>query len=318
MLWILHLFVVPFLLRSPGFPPVPSRSTAKHSIYTMGRKLETAHISFGLVTIPVGIYSAIDEQNIHFNQLHSACGSRIKQQRFCPVCNREVKYEELIKGYEIAKDVYVRIDPEELDQLQAAESEAMEILEFVPLNAVDPIYFESTYYLGSEKQSEKAYHLLARAMEDMERVALAKYVWRGKESLHVIRSVEGRLLLHRMYYHDEVRPLEELPKGDEKLGSGELKLAAQLIESISSTTFDAQAYRDEYRQRVMELIEEKSQGKTIVLPPKKAVPATDVVDLMQRLKESLAQNAQKKSARSRALPAQTAREPAKKASSGRR
>jgi DNA end-binding protein Ku len=284
----------------------------------MGRKLETAHISFGLVTIPVGIYSAIDEQDIHFNQLHAPCGSRIKQQRYCPVCQREVKYEELTKGYEIAKDEYVRIDPEELDRLQAAESEAMQILEFVPLSAVDPIYFESTYYLGSEKQGEKAYQLLAQAMEEMQRVALAKYVWRGKDSLHVIRSVDGRLLLHRMYYHDEIRPLVELPRTEQKPASAELKLATQLIESISADTFDPAAYRDEYRQRVLELIEEKSKGKTVTLAAKAAVRTTDVVDLMQRLKDSLAQHAQKKSARSRALPAQTARESSKRASSGRR
>ena len=284
----------------------------------MGRKLEAAHISFGLVTIPVGIYSAIDEQDIHFNQLHAPCGSRIKQQRFCPVCQREVKYDELVKGYEIAKHEYVRIDPDELERLQAAESEAMQILEFVPLSAVDPIYFESTYYLGPEKQGEKAYQLLAQAMEDMERVALAKYVWRGKESLHVVRSINGRLLLHRMYYQDEIRPFEEAPKQDQKPPAAELKLAAQLIESISSDTFDAGAYRDDYRQRVLELIEEKAKGKTITLAPKTAVHATEVVDLMQRLKESLAQNAQKKSARSRALPAHTARESAKRASSGRR
>jgi DNA end-binding protein Ku len=284
----------------------------------MGRKLETAHISFGLVTIPVGIYSAIDEQDIHFNQLHAPCGSRIKQQRYCPVCQREVKYEELTKGYEIAKDEYVRIDPEELDRLQAAESEAMQILEFVPLSAVDPIYFESTYYLGSEKQGEKAYQLLAQAMEEMQRVALAKYVWRGKDSLHVIRSVDGRLLLHRMYYHDEIRPLVELPRSEQKPASAELKLATQLIESISADTFDPAAYRDEYRQRVLELIEEKSKGKTVTLAAKAAVRTTDVVDLMQRLKDSLAQHAQKKSARSRALPAQTARESSKRASSGRR
>jgi DNA end-binding protein Ku len=284
----------------------------------MGRRLETAHISFGLVTIPVGIYSAIDEQDIHFNQLHAVCGSRIKQQRFCPVCQREVKYEELTKGYEITKDEYVRIDQEELDRLQAAESEAMQILEFVPLSAVDPIYFESTYYLGVEKQGEKAYQLLAQAMEDMQRVALAKYVWRGKDSLHVIRSVEGRLLLHRMYYHDEIRPFIEVPKSDQKPASAELKLATQLIDSISTDRFDAGAYQDEYRQRVIELIEQKSKGKTVTLAAKAAAPATDVVDLMQRLKESLAQSAQKKTAQSRALPAQTAREPAKKASSGRR
>jgi DNA end-binding protein Ku len=284
----------------------------------MGRKLETAHISFGLVTIPVGIYSAIDEQDIHFNQLHAPCGSRIKQQRFCPVCNRDVNYDELVKGYEISKDQYVRITQDELDQLQAAESDAMQIVEFVPLSAVDPIYFESTYYLVSEKLGEKAYQLLAQAMEEMERVALAKFVWRGKDSLFVIRSVEGRLLLHRMHYHDEIREFEAVPKKDQKPNPAELKLASQLIESISSNTFDAQAYHDDYRQRVMEMIEEKSKGKTIKLQPKAARHATDVVDLMERLKESVAQTAQKKAARSRALPAQVAREPAKKTNAGRR
>jgi DNA end-binding protein Ku len=223
-----------------------------------------------------------------------------------------------VKGYEISKEQYVRINQDELDQLQAAESDAMQILEFVPLSAVDPIYFESTYYLGSEKQSEKAYQLLAQAMEDMQRVALAKYVWRGKDSLYVIRSVQGHLLLHRMHYHDEIREFDAMQKSDQKPGSAELKLATQLIESISSDTFDAQAYHDEYRQRVMELIEEKSKGKTIKLQPKAARHATDVVDLMQRLKESVAQTAQKKGARSRALPAQAPREAAKKATAGRR
>lgn len=284
----------------------------------MARKLEAAHISFGLVTIPVGIYSAIDEQDIHFNQLHGACGSRIKQQRFCPQCNRDVNYDELVKGYEVEKDQYVRITQDELDQLQAAESDAMQILEFVPLTAVDPIYFESTYYLGTEKQGEKAYQLLAQAMEDMGRVALAKFVWKGKESLYVIRAVQGRLLLHRMHYRDEIREFEYAPKRDQQPGSAELKLATQLIESISSNTFDAQAYHDEYRNRVMELIEEKAKGKTLKLQPKAARHATDVVDLMQRLKESVAQTVQKKTARSGALPAQGTRERAKKAQAGRR
>jgi hypothetical protein len=122
----------------------------------MAHKLETSHISFGLVTIPVGIYSAIEEQDIHFNQLHGVCGSRIKQRRFCPTCNRDVEYDELVKGYEIAKDQYVQLMPSELEQLQAAESDAMQIVEFVPLTAIDPIYFENTFHLGAEKQGEKA------------------------------------------------------------------------------------------------------------------------------------------------------------------
>ena len=284
----------------------------------MPPKLETAHISFGLVTIPVGIYSAIQEQDIHFNQLHGVCGSRIKQRRFCPVCNRDVEYDELVKGYEIAKEHYVQLTPSELDELQAAESEAMQIVEFCPLTAIDPIYFENTFHLGAEKQGEKAYQLLVHAMEEMERVALAKFVWRGKDGLYVIRATQGRLLLHKMHYQDEVREFEAKSGSDQKPGPAEVKLAAQLIDSISNPTFDATAYRDEYRERVMELIEEKSKGKTLKRQPKAARYPTNVVDLMQRLKESVAQTAQKKGNRPRALPAQTPREPAKKAVAGKR
>jgi len=171
------------------------------------------------------------------------------------------------------------------------------------LSAVDPIYFESTYYLGSEKRGEKAYVLLALSMEELQRVALAKYVWRGKESLYVIRSVEGHLLLHRMHYQDEIRELEATPQTDQKPTAAELRLATQLIESISTTTFEAKAYHDDYRNRILELIEEKSKGKTLKLQPRAAREATEVVDLMQRLKDSVAQSMQKKGARSRAIPA---------------
>lgn len=212
----------------------------------MAHKLESAHISFGLVTIPVGIYSAIQEQDIHFNQLHGVCGSRIKQRRFCPACNRDVEYDELVKGYEIAKEQYVQLAPSDLEQLQAAESEAMEIVEFVPLTAIDPIYFDNTFHLGAEKRGENPYQLLVHAMEEMGRVALAKFVWRGKDGLYVIRAVQGRLLLHKMYYQDEIREFEAKASTDQKPGAAEQKLTAQLIDSISSPAFDAKAYRDEY------------------------------------------------------------------------
>jgi len=284
----------------------------------MPHKLETAHVSFGLVTIPVGIYSAIEEQDIHFNQLHATCGCRIKQRRFCPTCNRDVEYDELVKGYEIAKDQYVQLTQQDLDQLRAEESEEMQILEFVPLTTIDPIYFENTYHLGPEKRGEKVYQLLVHSMNEMGRVALAKFVWRGKEGLYVIRAVHGRLLLHRMHYQDEIREFEVSSQSDQHPNAAELKLAAQLIESISGPAFDATAYHDDYRERVLELIEEKSKGKTVKLQPKAARQATEVVDLMQRLKESVAQTVQKKGVRSRAMPAQTAREPAKKAVAGRR
>ncbi|MCE3224892.1 MAG: putative repair protein CathTA2 [Nitrospira sp.] len=284
----------------------------------MPRKLETAHISFGLVTLPVGVYSAIDEQDIHFNQLHAPCGSRIKQQRICPACNREINYDELVKGYEIAKGEYVRISQEDLDQLRATESEAMTIVEFVPLTAVDPIYYESTYYLGPEGRGEKAYHLLAQAMEEMKRVALAQYVWRGKESVFLIRPTQGKLLLHRMYYHDEIREFDVPSKG-EQASAAELKLAAQLIDSISSDTFAAEDYQDKYRERVLELIEEKAKGKTVKLLPKSRPPVTEVVDLMQRLKDSLTHTPQKRPVRSKALPAARSGSPAiKRGHIGRR
>ncbi len=284
----------------------------------MPRKLETAQISFGLVTVQVGIYSAIDEQDIHFNQLHAACGSRIKQERVCPVCKREVTYDELVKGYEVAKGEYVRLQQDELDQLRATASEAMTIIEFVPLATVDPIYYESTYYLGPEGRVDKAYHLFAQAMEAMQRVALAKYVWRGKESVFLIRPAQGKLLLHRMYYHDEIREFEVTAK-DKSATAAELKLATQLIDSISSETFAAAEYHDEYRGRVLELIEQKRQGKTLTRPPKSAPPVTEVIDLMQRLKESIATTQKKRPLRSRALPAgQTVQQTNKRAHTGKR
>ncbi|MGZ8382401.1 MAG: non-homologous end joining protein Ku [Nitrospira sp.] len=281
----------------------------------MARKLESAHISFGLVTLPVGIYSAIDEQDIHFNQLHAPCGSRIKQQRICPVCKREVNYDELVKGYEVAKEEYVRISQEELDNLRATESDAMTIVEFVPLAAVDPIYYESTYYLGPERRGEKAYQLLVQAMEQMKRVAVAQYVWRGKESVFLIRPATGKLLLHRMYYHDEIREFDEVSK-DEQASAAELKLAAQLIDSISNTTFAADEYHDKYRERVLGLIEEKAKGKAVKLHPKAPAPVTEVVDLMQRLRDSVAQSVNKRPVRSRAMS--VTRTATKKTNAGRR
>ena len=234
------------------------------------------------------------------------------------MCNRDVEYDELVKGYEIAKEHYVQLTASELDQLQASESDAMQIVEFCPLTAIDPIYFENTFHLGVEKQGEKAYQLLMHAMEEMERVALAKFVWRGKDGLYVIRATQARLLLYKMHYQDEVREFEAQFRSDQKPGPAELKLAAQLIDSISNPTFDANAYHDEYRERVMELIEEKSKGKMLKLQPKAARHPTDVVDLMQRFKESVAQTAQTKGHRPRTLPAQTPRECAKKAVAGKR
>jgi len=183
-------------------------------------------ISFGLVSIPVRLYTATSSQNVSFNLLHAKCGSRIRQQTFCPVDNTTVDRSELVRGYEFAKDQYVRVSDDELKAMEGEASQVIDITEFVPLAQVDPIYFERTHYLGPDKGGEKAYRLLAEALAQSERVALAKFVMRGKESLVLIRSAQGGLMLHTMYFADEVRDFGEIDKGaSAKVCESELKLA---------------------------------------------------------------------------------------------
>src|SRR5437762_10915961 len=164
--------------------------------------LGSGTISFGLVSIPVRLYTAASSANVSFNLLHAKCGSRIKQQTFCPTCNEVVDRASLVRGYEFAKDQYVRVSDDELKSLEGETSKVIDIAEFVPLASVDPIYFEKTYYLGPDKGGDKAYRLLADAMEKNSRVALAKFVMRGKESLVLIRPAKSGLMLHTMYFAD--------------------------------------------------------------------------------------------------------------------
>ncbi len=245
-------------------------------------------ISFGLVSIPVRLYTATSPQSVSFNLLHAKCGSRIRQQSFCPVDNTTVERSELVRGYEFAKDQYVRISDDELKKLEGEASQIIDITEFVPLAQVDPIYFERTYYLGPDKGGEKAYRLLADALGQSERVALAKFVMRGKESLVLIRPAQGGLMLHTMYFADEVRDFGEIDKGSSaKVRENELKLALQLVEGLAAEEFDPRRYEDEYRQRVLDLIQKKVEGQdvTTAAPPP---PRAQVIDLMEALKESLA------------------------------
>jgi DNA end-binding protein Ku len=282
----------------------------------MARKLQSASISFGLVTIPVDMYSAVSDQDIHFHQVHGKCGTRIKQQLFCPTCDRVVERSELVKGYQVSKGDLVTFTQEELDKLEAAESTSLEIVQFVPLTSVDPIYFEDTYFLGPNKGGEKAYHLLAQAMEQTQRVALAKFVWRGKENLYLVRPSQGGLMLHRMYYADEVRDFAEIPKGQGTVTEQEMKLATQLIETISQAEFKPETFHDEYRQRVLAMIEQKAEGKEITIQSKpKPAP---VLDLMQKLRDSLQQAGTKPQKPVTALPAREERPARKKAHAGRR
>ena len=244
-------------------------------------------ISFGLVSIPVKMYTAASSGGVSFNQLHAKCGSRIKQQLLCPVCNVVVERADLVKGYEFAKEQYVRFSEDELKQLEQENSKLIEIEEFVPLDKVDPIYFEKTYYLGPDEGGDKAYRLLSDAMTNTNRVALAKFVMRGKENLVLIRPSQGGLMLHGMYFGDEVRDFGEIDKGESsKIKTGELDLAARLIDELANDKFEPQKYHDEYRGRVIEIVNMKVEGREVTTIAPQAQRA-QVIDLMDALKQSL-------------------------------
>src|SRR5262249_2071847 len=197
-------------------------------------------------------------------QIHPKCGGRIKQQLLCPTCNEVVERSTLVKGYEFAKDQYVQFTEDELKALEGETSRMIDIAEFVPLDQVDPIYFEKTYYLGPDKGGEKAYRLLADTMKGSSRVALAKYVMRGKENLVLIRASQEGLMLHTMYFADEIRDFGEVDKGENaKLKPGEMELAQRLVNELASEKFSPEKYGDEYRGRVLEAVEAKVEGKEV-------------------------------------------------------
>jgi DNA end-binding protein Ku len=275
-------------------------------------------ISFGLVSIPIKLYPATSSQSVSFNLLHAKCGNRIKQQRFCPVCNEVVERDALVRGYEFAKDQYVRVTDEELKGLEGEASQAIEISQFVPLSKVDPIYFERSYYLGADKGGEKAYRLLTNAMDKVDKVAVAKFVMRGKENLVVVRPTQNGLMLHTMYFSDEVRNFEEIPKGESaKISDAEINLAIRLIDELSNEGFDPAEFEDEYRQRVLDLINKKAEGEeiTIAAPqPKRA----QVIDLMAALKESLEKKVPKEKKPAVRAKAADAEKPRKRAQSSKK
>ena len=247
----------------------------------------SGNISFGLVSIPIKMFSAAAPGGVSFNQLHQKCGGRIRQQQICPTCNEVVERGALVKGYEFAKDQYVQFTEEELKGLEGEASRMIDIAEFVPLAQVDPIYFEKTYYLGPDKGGEKAYRLLADAMKAAGRVALAKFVMRGKENLVLIRPAREGLMLHTMYFADEIRDFGEVDKGeDAKLKPGEMELAERLVHELTNEAFSPEKYSDDYRARVLAVVEAKVEGKEVTsLAPQ--AQRTQVIDLMDALKQSL-------------------------------
>ena len=269
-------------------------------------------ISFGLVSIPIKMFSAATSASVSFNQLHQKCGGRIKQQLICPTCNEVVERSTLVKGYEFAKDQYVQFTEEEIQALEDEASKMIDIAEFVPLAEVDPIYFEKTYYLGPDKGGEKAYRLLADAMRKSERVALAKFVMRGKENLVLIRAAQDGLMLHTMYFVDEIRDFGEVDKGaDAKVKPGELELAQRLVGELSSEAFRPEQYSDQYRTRVLEVVESKVEGREVTsLAPQ--AQRTQVIDLMEALKQSLGKRGSSPAAKADETPV-LAKKPAARA-----
>jgi DNA end-binding protein Ku len=278
------------------------------------RSVGSGTVSFGLVSIPIKLYVATHSESPSFNLLHQPCGSRIRQQIFCPRCERTVERSELIKGYEVQKDQYATFTDDELKALETAASPSIDIQEFVPLADVDPVYFETSHYVGPDKGGEKAYHLLADAMREREVVAVAQHVSRGKERLVLIRPMAKGLVLHTLYYADEVRAFDDDVLGDPgQRRDGEMRLAQQLIGELTGEGFRPEQYRDHYRDRLREVVDRKIAGEetTIAAP---TAPRAQVIDLMEALKQSLAR--ERKPAESK--PAAVAEEPRRRASgSGR-
>jgi DNA end-binding protein Ku len=274
----------------------------------MARAIAGATISFGLVSIPVKLFAATQASaSISFNMLHAKCKSRLKQQYICPTDNEIVHRDDMVKGYEFAKDQYVTFTPDELKALEEKATGSIDIAEFVPLAAIDPVYFDRPYYLGPEKGGDKAYLLLAEAMRESGRAALARYAARGKQYLVMLRpSHDGRaLVLQQLLYADEVRALSDVPLPDGEVREPELKLAMQLIDQIASETFDPTQYRDEVRERIQADIERKVQGQDISQAAEPSAEPARVIDLMAALKASLGKG---KSDRPAAAPAPAASE----------
>jgi DNA end-binding protein Ku len=265
----------------------------------MPRSIWRGAISFGLVNVPVKLYSAVSKKTVRFNQLHDKDNQRIQMKRWCPSEDQEVPYEEIVKGYEISPDHYVVITPEELEGLDPKKTRTIDIEDFVDLEEIDPLYYEHPYYLVPDTGAGKAYQLLMTALQESRKVAIARVVIRSKEYLTAIRPADGVLTLETMLFADELVPtsqLDELPEDDVKATEREVEMAKQLIESLSAE-FDPTRYRDEYRERVLDLIERKAQGEEIAIQAVPEEPAK-VPDLMAALEASL--DAAKKPAKKRA------------------
>ncbi len=247
----------------------------------------SATVSFGLVSVPVQMYAAGESKAaISFNLLHSKDGSRLKQQYICAKDGEKVERSDMVKGYEFQKGQYVIFTPEELKALEERGTGAIEIKEFLPAQQVDRIWLERTYYLGADKGGERAYKLLAEALEESKRVAIGQYAARGKQYLVMIRPLQGRLVMEQLRYADEIRDIAEIPVPKTDVKDQELQLAIKVIDQGATDEFEPAKYKDNVRDRMQEQIERKVKGKEITEEPEEA-PKTKVLDLMQALRQSL-------------------------------
>jgi DNA end-binding protein Ku len=279
----------------------------------MAASVWSGYLTFGLISMPVRLFSGARSNSISFHMLHRDDLSRIKQQLYCPNDNRVIGRDEIVKGYEYRKDEYVVVEPEEIKKIEPKTAKTMEILEFVKASDVDPIYFESSYYMMPEEAGRRPYALLSKALEDSDYVAIAKVTMHNREYTVFLRPSKGGLMLHTMYYQEEVRELEGFGAPEVDVKEGELKIAHQLIEALAGD-WEPEKYHDEFQENLKKLIQAKLEGQEVkaVEKPKKLAP---VVDLMAALKQSLADmEGKKKPAASARREAEAAHTPARKSS----
>ena len=251
------------------------------------RPISTSTVSFGLVSLPVKLYSTGQSSaKVRFNWINRDTGSRVKYKYVDGQSGDPVERDNLVKGYEFAKNQYVTFEPDELKAIEAQSTEMIEITEFVPAADIDRVYLERAYYLGPARGGARAYRLLSAALTEMDRVAIARHSARGKQRLVMIRPMRDGLILEQLYYPDEVRSFDEVPMEDGEVSEAELALAKQFIEQAASEAFDPARYRDEVRERVQALIDRKIEGEQITLAPQEE-PETKIIDLMEALKASL-------------------------------
>jgi DNA end-binding protein Ku len=244
----------------------------------------TGVVTFGLVSIPVKLYVAARPETVSFNQLHSVCHTRLRQKLFCPTCERDVERNEIVKGYKL--DGYVVMDDADFEAVEREGSRALEVLEFVEAASVDPVYLEKSYYLAPQEASERAYHVLLAALAEAGKAAIVRFVMGNREYHALVRPADGKLVLHTLYYADEVRALEASWKPVQPSGQ-EVELAVKLVDALAQD-FDPTKYRDEHRTKLLELIQAKGEGRPVVVPAEKPQPAK-VVNLVEALRQSVEQ-----------------------------